>query len=433
MSVSPHRRSVQELGLENGDELKLYLELIRIIEKDIDDTKADNTRSGWTSWAIVGGIAAALSMLLSETRKLEVLPWRDIGEMVLAGLLFNALIASLRVLYRKQTGVRPGRIRWSNDEYFAFLPSAIYNLLIIFAAITTAVVLPLTVLIKSIVIAASTLWALLTSLLLVLCLTKFPFGNNRISRKSGVVISLTTLLFSALAFALLILRMEIPVGEAATLPYVLAGLILALIVLSGNLIYRMAPSRLLSNLEGLRNDIIFLRVEIDEALRRYEILKEGETLPDALQKDLSEIVNDLNVIDYAHSNMRTLIQRLIHQTPLNIDSQEVKEQKLKQFNLDTESYALHESKCNELLQALGKKLNALSKKQIQLASITEDWTSENAIRSGLAQRVKQIEEMNSQLNESIRRVIYYSNNPDNIPQELRATVDSKMPEEKEIK
>jgi hypothetical protein len=41
--------------------------------------------------------------------------------------------------------------------------------------------------------------------------------------------------------------------------------------------------------------------------------------------------------------------------------------------------------------------------------------------------------MNGELNESIRRVVYYSNNPDKIPQELRAIADSKTPEEKETK
>ena len=109
--------------------------------------------------------------------------------------------------------------------------------------------------------------------------------------------------------------------------------------------------------------------------------------------------------------MRTLIQRLLCQLPSNSDSQDVKEQKARQFNLDTESYALHESKRNELLRALEKKLNSLSKKQVQLAFVTEDWTSENAIRSLLAQRLKRIEEMNNELNENIRRVIDYSNNP----------------------
>jgi hypothetical protein len=382
MSSNPPRRSIQELGLEDSEELSLYLELIRIIEKDIDEIKAGDTRSGWTSWAMLGGIVAGLLLLFGETRKLQNFPTREVETIGLGGLfLYNIVVLSLRVLYPNETVVKPGRIRWSNDAYFSFVPSAIYNLLIILASIALAVVLPLSLLGKLTIVAASTLWALLTGLLLVLSKIKFPFGNNRMSRKSGLVISLVTFLLSVLALGVLAIRMQMPVGETATLPYILAGLILSITLLIGNLIHTMAPSRLLSNLQDLRDDIVFLRAEIDEALRRYETLKEGETLPDALQKDLSEIVNDLSVIEYAHSNIRTLLQRLISQLPSSGDSKEVKEQKVKQFNLDTESYALHESKCNELLHALGKKLNSLSKKQIQLASVTEDWTSENAIRS----------------------------------------------------
>jgi len=424
MSSNPPRPSIQELNLENADEISLYLELIRLIEKDIDDLKANDTRSGWTSWAIVGGIAAALSVFFGETRKLQTFPMHDVEVIVIAGLfLYNACIVCLKLLYPAGIVVRPGRIRWSNDEYFSFLPSGIYALLVILGSIVAVALLPLRIAIKLLAIGASLLWAFWTGVMLVSSQIKQPLGNNRLTRKSARVIGLITFVSSIVASTLLFSQATAPVGETATLPYVLAGLILALILLTGNLIYRAAPSRLLSNLEGLKNDIVFLRVDIDEALRRYETLKEGESLPDALQKDLSEIVNDLNAIEYAHSNMRTLIQRLVVQLSINVDTPESKEQKAKQFNVDIESYRLHEAKCNELLRALGTKLNSLSKKQVQLASVTEDWTSENAIRSLLAERLKRIEDANAQLNENIQRVVFYWNNPDKIPVDLRAATN----------
>jgi hypothetical protein len=418
------------LGLEDSEELSLYLELIRIIEKETDEIKAGDTRSGWTSWAMLGGIAAALLLLFGETRKLQSFPTQEVETIGLGGLfLYNIAVLSLRVLYPNETFVKPGRIRWSNDAYFSFIPSAIYSLLLIFGTIVVAIALPFPILTKSIIVAASTLWALLTGLLLVLSKIRFPFGNNRVSRKSGLVISLVTLLFSILALGVLATPMKMPIGEAATLPYILAGLILSITLLIGNLIHTMAPSRLLSSLQDLRNDIVFLRVEIDEALRRYETLKEGETLPDALQKDLSEIVNDLNVIEYAHSNMGILLHKLAQELPVKDDSDDVRQQKVTQFALDKDSYALHDGKCAEVLNALGAKLQSLSKRQVQLASVTEDWASENTIRSLLAQRVKRIEEAQAELNQSIQTVVYYSNNPDKIPQEMKAIVDTAAPKE----
>src|ERR1700693_4935262 len=129
MSSNPPRRSIQELGLEDSDELSLYLDLIRIIEKDIDEIKAGDTRSGWTSWAMLGGIAAALLLLFGETRKLQSFPTQEVETIGLGGLfLYNIAVLSLRVLYPSETVVKPGRIRWSNDAYFSFIPSAISGL-----------------------------------------------------------------------------------------------------------------------------------------------------------------------------------------------------------------------------------------------------------------------------------------------------------------
>src|SRR6266446_7477625 len=363
MSNTPPRRSIQELGLDDSEELELYLELIRIIEKDIDEIKAGDTRNGWTSWAIIGAIAAVLLLLFGETRKLQSFPAQDVETITLAGLfLYTITVLGFRILRPNDSGIKPGRIRWSNDAYFSFVPSSIYNLVIIVISIFIALSLPLTVLAKSTLVSASILWALLTTLILVLSAIKLPFGNNRISRRSGRVISLATLVVSILALIVLLKRMHIPIGEAGTLPYILAGLIIALVLLTGHLVYMMAPSRLLSNLEDLRHDIIFLRVEIDEALRRYETLKEGETLPDALQKDLSEILNDLNVIEYAHSNMRLLLEKLTQELPRSDDSADVREQKARQFVLDKDSYALHDERCAEVLKALGAKAQNLSRK-----------------------------------------------------------------------
>jgi hypothetical protein len=69
-NIPPPKKSIQELNLEDSDEITLYLELIRIIERDIDGIQAQDTKNGWTSWAIAAAIGAALLALFGETRKL---------------------------------------------------------------------------------------------------------------------------------------------------------------------------------------------------------------------------------------------------------------------------------------------------------------------------------------------------------------------------
>jgi chromosome segregation ATPase len=187
----------------------------------------------------------------------------------------------------------------------------------------------------------------------------------------------------------------------------------------------MAPSRLLSNLRDLRNDIVFLRADIDEGLRRYEILTEGETLSDAHQKELSEILGDINVIAYIHSNMDSLIQTMLTDLPYPNDSQQTKQQKAKRMALLKDSYSLHEGKCHEILSSFETKLKTLNKKLTRVSAATEDWAGANAIRASLSQELELVERGETQLKQRREAIDYYLTNPDKIPQELRAwTVES---------
>lgn len=244
------------------------------------------------------------------------------------------------------------------------------------------------------------------------------------SKKSGFVWVTIVLLLSISSLVLLGTQMRFPVGETATIPYILAVLILAIILLIENVISMLAPSRLLSNLQDLRNDIIFLRVDIDEALQRYEPLVEGETLPYALKTELSEILNDLDVIDYAHSNMTTLTGKMIEELPYTEDPPNIKERKKQQLGLYKDSYSLHDAKCTEIVKLLGAKLKKLNKRLSMLSAASDDRAGENNIRSLLTQRLQSLERNHAQLNQDILSINHYINNPNEIPQELRASVNT---------
>src|SRR5882672_6356054 len=150
MSNPPGRLSIQQLGLENGEELSLYLELIRIIEKDIEELKAGDARNGWTSWAIIGGIVATALLLFGETRKLQSFPTVEVETIWLGGvLLYNVAVLGIRAFCLDETNIRPGRIRWPKDVYFSFVPSGIYVLLIFLASTLLTLRLPLALLVKT--------------------------------------------------------------------------------------------------------------------------------------------------------------------------------------------------------------------------------------------------------------------------------------------
>ena len=420
----PPRQSVEDLGLEDEDQIQLYLELIRIIEKDIDEIKAGDTRSGWTSWAIVGGIVGAVLLFFGETRRIEFFPIQEVKSVGLAILLaYIIAVLSMGVFSVSLPEIRSGRLRWSNEAFFSSVPRVIFRFLFFGAAVWAALTLPLPGWLRLLVAIPFGVWMFWTIIALIYSRLKFPLGNTKSTRKGAYLTYLVTILPSFVALVFLGQQLHFPAGEAATLPYILAGLIFGVLWLVDNLISMMTPSRLLSNLQDLRNDIVFLRVDIDEALRRYEPLTEGETLPDALQKDLSEIANDINLITYAQSNMDRLLGKIFSELPLPNDATERKEQKQTQLRLFFDSYSLHGTKCTELNTILKDKLKRFNRKSGWVRAATEDVQSESNIRQMLIQRLEFIEQSDSRLKQGLEAAKYYLSNPDKIPEELRTAIE----------
>jgi len=412
----PPTKSIQELNLEDSDEITLYLELIRIIERDIDDIQAGDTRNGWTSWAMAAGVGAGVLALFSETRKLALFPTIPVEIISLTGvLIYNVVVLGMKMLSFDQLDIRPGKVRWSNEAYVSFAPSAIFSLIILIASIVIAAFIPLPFVPRILALVAFGLWTLGTLMVLVLARIPFPLGNTKTTKKSGLIIGAITFLTSLAASGALITQLARPIGEDATLPYILAGLILVVLLLLGNLVFRLAPSRLLSNLKDLRNEIIFLRLDVDEALKRYELLSEGESFPDAIQKELSEVLGDLNVVEYAHWNMHRLIEQMMQKLPRQQESTSVREKKIADINLDKDSYLLHDQRCSQILSSIGIKITALINKMKRVIVATQDWGTDNMVRASLTQRLQLTQQVEAQLRQRREAIEYYLANPDKIP------------------
>jgi hypothetical protein len=428
MSSPITRPTVESLGLEDKEQVQLYLELIRIIEKDIDEIKAGDARSGWTSWAIIGGIAAALSLFFGETRKLQMFPMEEVKTIGLGIILFlQAAMMTLLIPNINIPGIRPGRVRWSRDANFSYIPRVVFRFLITLVLIFIAFTLSLTLWMKIILLVTLISWALFLLLMLILILMNHPLGNTGTSRKGALYYVLILTPLSLAGFIILLTKMPFPTGETATLPYILAGLLIALLFLVDNLISTSVPSRLLSNLYDLKNDIIFLRVDIDEALQRYEILTEGETLPDALKAELGDILNHLNFIDYAHSNMATLLEKMSREIPTQGDSEAEIAAKRQQLKLDKDSYSLHDEKTTQVLNSLTEKLKKLNKKMSKLLAASEDRANENTIRSLLVQRIQLLQADQAALAQRLRPIDFFINNPTQLAPPLSPTPPDNAP------
>jgi hypothetical protein len=388
MSDSPARPTIKDLNLEEATETSLYLELIRIIEKDIDAIKESNAKTGWTSWALVGAIAGAVLLLFGETRKLDTFPTQDVQTIWLAGiLLINTAILIARSLRINSLGIRPGRIRWSHEENATFLPVAAYRTLYFIAGAVIVIILPLPHWVTFLVGGTFAFWALIMGLALTVSLIKYPLGASRIAKRSGLFFIVTISLLSLASLAALVLHIKPPVGEGDTVPFMIAALITAIVMLAEMLLANTAPPRLLSSLQDLRNDIIFLRADIDQALRRYEILSEGEALPDALQGDLGDVLGDMEEIEHTYANMSALISKMEKSVPSRDEADEIIKEKFALVRLDAESYGLHAQRCSEIIKRLGTKIEKLRRRMNQLSIASDDWTSNQSITATLNQRL----------------------------------------------
>jgi hypothetical protein len=421
MSATSPSQTIAELDLANSEEITLYLELIRIIEKDIDEIKEGNTRNGWTSWAILGGIAAVLLLFFGETRKLTSFPSEEVKTIVLLGILFIEFITlSLRVYSAESSEIKPGRVRKTKELFYSYIPSALYRSAVHMAALLLVfgMALPWWAKLPAAIVFFTNV--LLNFLILVFYRKDdYEIGMGKAAKKGARLWFYILTLASVPAIILLGIGLRFPVGEVATIPYILAGLIIALLILVGYLIAFTSPSRLLTSLQDLRSDLIFRRVDIDEALRRYEPLLEGETLPDALQKALSDISNDLRLINILHTNMDNFIEKMKDELPRVDDEPKEAEIKKKQIQLDADAYTLHKEKCDGVLQALAPKLSRLQKKQRHLLALTDDATSEQHIRESLTRSLQALEANHNKLTRRFQEIVYYFTNPDKMPPLLK--------------
>ncbi|HKG60218.1 MAG TPA: hypothetical protein VKB05_10700 [Pyrinomonadaceae bacterium] len=146
-------------------------------------------------------------------------------------------------------------------------------------------------------------------------------------------------------------------------------------------------------------------------------------MPDAVQKELGLILTDMNVIEYAHENMSRLIKQIMAELPRPSDSPEERKRKETQINLSKDSFLLHQKRCTEVLELLTPKLKTLSKKQSRVVGVTEDWASENTIRSYLTRRLEVMDRDDVRLKQEFQQVDYYRANPDQIPAAPQSPTD----------
>lgn len=356
-------------------------------------------------------------------RKLATFPAEEVKTLSLFLFLFiNTTVRLIQVFTVTQSTIKPGRVKWSDELFLPQLPTLAFRLILFLLGGYVATTLALPMVIEVFTAVTFYYGAAIVLMLIAVSVRKTPVGAPNRTNKYFLGLMIPFFLLSIFSIGLLGGRLQFPVGEAATVPYLLAGFIVAVIESVVYLIDTMTPSRLLSNLQDLRNDIIFLRVDIDEALKRYETLTEGETLPDAVQKELSEVLSDLSVVEYAHTNMGGLIKNMFEQLPLPEDSPQAGQQKRERIAVFRDSYGLHKAKCLEIAAGFKEKADKLNKRLGEVLAVSKDAASESHLRINLQQRAQALDSNEKQLDAAMRDINFYVDNPEKLPGELQEQI-----------
>jgi len=371
--------------------------VLTVLDAEIENVRDTQTRHGWTSWGMVGGIIGSLWLLSDELKSGNL----RVEIVALAVLIFSTLLDSLRwFAYLLWQGVTPKsepvRFRWSN-EFFS--GNELVYVIEIFRSISLLLVafvfaprwwLPLSTL------ALAYVWYLIMAILwLILTRTEFAVRENL--TKKGAAFILLFAVPCVISFFSYLSLAPFPKGEVIS-SYRAGGLLVAIgyLVLLLGIVTKDSP--ILHSLIGIRRNIAFNRVDVNSAVSQAEIALSGMQVPDAIQRDVHPILALVDRLNEATNNLIYQVQSMQTHLPKAEDRKDVVEAKLRILTT-------HRSTCefvlrdrNSTLQELNSKFQQLMKRRQRIqAVIPEAADFFNQLDSG----------MKTILDEADQRFAYY--------------------------
>jgi len=298
------RQRLNDYEFTDEQEMTLTLELVNRIEKDIDEIKATQPRQGFTLYLVLAGIAGTLYVLFSELSKLSEISFSKIGIILLASLLllkipwaFYQLVTLDHATKEQQ---KPGRFFWSNDFFFESRPSGVFQLILFLLSLIITFFLPISHRVAAVTAISFLLYVLIIGLIFILSFRKEAYKPDSSNKKVVGGLPILYIVFTVMSVIGLISNLKLPVGSEAA-PYMLAGLLLAVIVLLDIQIRLSTPPLLLKKLQVLRYDIIFLKANLQDAWIRYDIHINGNDISEELRVDMDDIIQGFNSLDFQQS------------------------------------------------------------------------------------------------------------------------------------
>lgn len=399
MSEDSPYQIIDEEQLSVSEYITLTTELVRIIEKEIDDEKSRNVRQGWSTWAILGGIVGAALILFGQTRDLAELPVKtvEIGAVSLLSIFF--LFGLFNSLSGNPFLVKTGRLTYARDAFRGQWFLIILRLLL-FLAISMIVGF-----------ADFGTWPKVLGIVLILLPTLFfffsftvaafvelPIGNNPQKSRTAPGIAFIALGFYFVAIVLLGSQLPFPIGASLTSAYLVSISLSVIVALFEWLLWTAIASRGIPELNDLKDDLVFQRVGLNEGLNRYKVIKEGRTLFEEMKPDLDTFLSNMYQQEEIYNDQIAIIKKFKELLPVESDSEETMALKQNDAEILHRSAQISREKLISLSKAISFEIPAFNKKLVRVANATGDFDTKQIIDDLRNRRFQDLVQKENELN-----------------------------------
>ncbi|MGH9872630.1 MAG: hypothetical protein ACRD9S_09205 [Pyrinomonadaceae bacterium] len=394
------RQRLQDYEFTDEQELTLTLELLNRIEQDIHDLKSTNPRHGFNLYVAIAGIATTVFLILGELNKVTAISFSSIGTVFFASILllkipwaFNQILMFDQASRRNQ---EPGRFFWSNDFFFENRPGGTFQVIVFLICLLAVFFLRVPFWIKFSTALSFLLYIFIIVLIIVFSFRKKAYKPQATKTKLIVGFPIPFLVTTTFSIVGLISHMMVPIGSESQ-PYVIGGLLVAIVFFLDMLIRLWTPSVLLNKLQTLRYDIIFLKADLRDAWIRYDIHINGSDISEELRTDMEDVIRSFSSLDF-HQSRKLKTLSVIHQELQRLRTRE----KLAGNDFDTidrekRSFFAHDEETNRLDAYLTPRLKTLADQIHEISRATQEWERADGYHQTILARIQDVSEKEAQI------------------------------------
>ena len=340
-------------------------------------------------------------MLFSELNKLAEIPFTEIVSILLGVILIGKLSWTFFQLAYIDTppssSQSSNRFRWSNHQFYDQRLNLLYQIVIFIFSIVLLFFINLSI---WVIIFAGLSFGIYVFLLGMFFVFSYKeqllsvFYENKLIK---VILPILVIITSIISSIGLFKSVPFPTG-VATVPFVIAGILFAIMFFINVAVVLSAPSLLLTHLQQLRRDIIFLKLELKDAWILYEIYMEGNDLAEEVQSILEKITHSFTLIEYQQSQLREILPSIQDEVDKLEKLKKITEEDFQLLNQNKAKFLQHKNIENNIYELTSPFHSELSNKINKISGVTKEWEKADNYRQYVLSRLAELGKIDEEIN-----------------------------------